>query len=82
MGADVVIAVNLGTPLAPREQLNSILGIGGQVINILTEQNVQLSLATLKPTDILIVPDWAIFRPPISIICRKPFRSARPRRAR
>jgi NTE family protein len=61
MGADIVIAVNLGTPLAPREQLNSILGIGGQVINILTEQNVRLSLATLKPTDILILPELGDF---------------------
>src|SRR5438552_3987484 len=57
MGADVVIAVNLGTPLAPREQLNSILGVSGQVINILTEQHVQLSLAKLKATDILILPE-------------------------
>jgi NTE family protein len=61
MGADIVIAVNLGTPLAPRSQLNSILGVGGQVINILTEQNVQRSLATLKPTDILIVPELGDF---------------------
>ena len=61
MGADVVIAVNLGTPLAPRDQLNSILGVSGQVINILTEQNVQLSLATLKPTDILILPELGDF---------------------
>ena len=61
MGADVVIAVNLGTPLAPREQLNSILGVSGQVINILTEQNVQLSLAALKPTDILILPELGDF---------------------
>jgi NTE family protein len=61
MGADVVIAVNLGTPLAPREQLTSILGISGQVINILTEQNVQQSLATLKPTDILILPELGNF---------------------
>jgi NTE family protein len=61
MGADIVIAVNLGTPLAPREQLNSILGVGSQVINILTEQNVRLSLATLKPTDILILPELGDF---------------------
>jgi NTE family protein len=61
MGADIVIAVNLGTPLAPREQLNSILGVSGQVINILTEQNVQLSLATLKGTDILILPELGDF---------------------
>ncbi len=57
MGADVVIAVNLGTPLAPRSELTSLLGITGQVINILTEQNVRASLASLKPTDVLIEPE-------------------------
>ena len=56
MGAEVVIAVNLGTPLLRPEQLNSIVGVTGQMVNILTEQNVQASLASLKPTDILIVP--------------------------
>src|SRR4029079_10167719 len=56
MGADVVIAVNLGTPLMKREELTSVLGVTGQMINILTEQNVQASLASLKPTDILIEP--------------------------
>ena len=56
MGADVVIAVNLGTPLMKREELTGILGVTGQMINILTEQNVQTSLASLKPTDILIEP--------------------------
>ena len=57
MGADIVIAVNLGTPLLKRDQLSSILGVTGQMINILTEQNVQASLASLKPTDILIEPE-------------------------
>lgn len=57
MGADIVIAVNLGTPLLTRDQLGSILGVTGQMINILTEQNVRASLASLKPTDILIEPE-------------------------
>ncbi|MBK7615097.1 MAG: patatin-like phospholipase family protein [Burkholderiales bacterium] len=57
MGADVVIVVNIGTPLAPRETLNSAIGLTAQMINILTEQNVRRSLATLKPTDILIAPN-------------------------
>jgi NTE family protein len=61
MGADVVIAVNLGTPLMKREELNSIFGVTGQMINILTEQNVQASLASLKPTDILILPELGDF---------------------
>ncbi|MFH0729072.1 MAG: patatin-like phospholipase family protein [Pseudomonadota bacterium] len=57
MGADIVIAVNVGTPLLKREELNSILGVTGQMLSILTEQNVQASLASLKPTDILISPE-------------------------
>jgi len=61
MGADVIIAVNVGTPLLKREQLNSILGVAGQMLSILTEQNVQASLAKLKPTDILISPDLGDF---------------------
>jgi len=56
MGADVVIAVNLGTPLLREDQLNSVLGVTGQMVNILTEQNVQASLASLRPTDVLILP--------------------------
>ncbi|WP_051378828.1 patatin-like phospholipase family protein [Derxia gummosa] len=56
MGADVVIAVNLGTPLMTREQINSVLDVSGQMINILTEQNVRASLAELTPRDVLISP--------------------------
>ncbi len=57
MGADVVIAVNIGSPLASRETLASVGGLTGQMIGILTEQNVQRSLALLKPADVLITPD-------------------------
>ncbi len=57
LGAEIVIAVNIGTPLLKREEVGSIFGIGMQMINILTEQNVQRSLATLTPRDVLIVPD-------------------------
>jgi NTE family protein len=56
MGADVVIAVNIGTPLAGRETLGSVVGITSQMVNILTEQNVQASIATLKPSDLLLAP--------------------------
>jgi NTE family protein len=56
MGADIVIAVNLGTPLLKRDKLGSVLGVSSQMINILTEQNVQASLAMLGPRDILIEP--------------------------
>lgn len=56
MGVDVVIAVNIGTPLAGRETLSSVVGIAAQMINILTEQNVQRSLATLGTSDVLVSP--------------------------
>jgi NTE family protein len=57
MGADIVIAVNVGTPLAPEKSLGSAIGVAQQMINILTEQNVQRSLKELRPQDILIAPD-------------------------
>ena len=56
MGADVVIAVNIGTPPGGRETLNSAVGLTAQMLNLLTEQNVQRSLATLRPDDVLIAP--------------------------
>jgi NTE family protein len=53
----VVIAVNVGSPLLKPEQVGSLLSVSAQMVNILTEQNVAQSLATLKPTDIYIKPD-------------------------
>lgn len=60
MGADVVIAVNIGTPLGARDTLGSLIGVTTQMINILTEQNVQRSLATLGPRDLLIAPQLGL----------------------
>jgi NTE family protein len=57
MGADVVIAVNIGTPLMTKEQLSSIVGFASQSLNILTEQNVREQLAKLGTHDVLIEPD-------------------------
>jgi NTE family protein len=56
MGVDVVIVVNVGTPLSGRESLSSVLGLTEQMIAILTEQNVERSIATLKPHDLLLNP--------------------------
>lgn len=57
MGAQRLIAVNVGTPLAGRETLGSLVGVTAQMINILTEQNVQRSLASLWEDDVLITPE-------------------------
>ncbi len=57
MGADVVIAINIGTPLMSKAQLQSIVGFTSQSLNILTEQNVRAQLARLHAGDVLIEPD-------------------------
>jgi NTE family protein len=57
MGADVLIAVNIGAALAGRETLSSVGGLTAQMLSILTEQNVQRSLALLGPKDVLLAPE-------------------------
>ncbi|MET0442748.1 MAG: patatin-like phospholipase family protein [Casimicrobiaceae bacterium] len=58
MGADVIIAVNIGTPLMNAEQLQSIVGLTAQSLNILTQQNVRASIALLRQgPHVLISPD-------------------------
>jgi NTE family protein len=52
-----VIAVNVGTPLLRREELTGLVAAAAQTLSILTEQNVQASLGTLGPRDVLVAPD-------------------------
>ena len=61
LGARRIIAVNLGTTLSGREALNSLVGVTGQMIAILTEQNVQVSVNQLGPNDVLIAPELGDF---------------------
>ena len=56
-GAQVVIAVNVGSPLLKSGDISGLLSISAQMVSILTEQNVTQSLAKLKPQDIYIKPD-------------------------
>lgn len=56
-GADVLIAVNIGTPLLRREQLTSFLGVSDQLTRILTAGNVNRSLSELAAADVLVTPD-------------------------
>ncbi len=56
-GAEVVIAVNVGSPLLKPEQVSGLLTVTAQMIGLLTEQNVLASLASLGTGDILIQPD-------------------------
>src|SRR5260221_1408006 len=56
-GADVVIAVNVGSPLLKPEEVTGVVTVLGQVVNLLTEQNVEKSRLLLTPRDIYIQPD-------------------------
>nr|WP_295075527.1 patatin-like phospholipase family protein [uncultured Roseateles sp.] len=58
-GADIIIAVDVGTPLAEEKELGSALGVANQMLSILTTQNSARSARTLRPEDVLIDPDLA-----------------------
>lgn len=45
MGADVVIAVDIGDPLAGRDELRSLVAISGQTVGLLTRKNMEPRLA-------------------------------------
>ena len=54
MGADVVIAVDIGTPLGDKESLNSLFAVLGQTANVATMENVRRNI---RLADLLISPD-------------------------
>ncbi|MBL0122614.1 MAG: patatin-like phospholipase family protein [Betaproteobacteria bacterium] len=56
MGADVVIVVNIGTPLLKKNDIQSLVGVSLQMVNILTEQNVRTSIESMTKDDFLISP--------------------------
>ena len=53
---DVVIAVNVGSPLLKAESVGSLLTVTAQMVNILTEQNVKRSIESLTPRDVYLRP--------------------------
>jgi NTE family protein len=57
MGAQVVIAVNVGTPLTPLGNEQDVVNVSLQVVKILGQQNVDVSTASMQASDVLISPD-------------------------
>jgi len=55
LGADRLIVVDIGTPVAV-EGISSALGVSTQMVQILTQQNVDRSLAGIRAGDVLIRP--------------------------
>tara|TARA_B100000700_G_scaffold241549_1_gene268846 strand:- start:2326 stop:4557 length:2232 start_codon:yes stop_codon:yes gene_type:complete len=56
MGADIVIAVDISTPIMQADDVNNLFAITGQLTSLLTRNNVEEQIATLTASDILIVP--------------------------
>jgi NTE family protein len=54
---DVVIAVNVGSPLFKPDEVTGLLSVVGQMVNLLSEQNVARSLTLLRPQDIYLRPE-------------------------
>lgn len=57
LGADVVIAVDVGSRLADPSELHSVLDITSQVTRIVTRSGSDREIAGLGPSDILVQPD-------------------------
>jgi len=57
MGADVLIVIDVGTPLMKRGEITSALKVIGQMSNILSNRNVKAQLATLTSADVYVHPE-------------------------
>ena len=57
MGADIVIAVDISSPMLGREELTSVLSVTEQLTNFLTRRSTDTQIESLGPEDILIVPE-------------------------
>lgn len=56
MGADIVIVVNVTSPLYEQSQIHDLTSVLGQISSILTNNNITESLSLLSSRDILITP--------------------------
>lgn len=61
MGAEVIIAVNIGTTVADIEEIRDALGVASQVVSILTDQNVHRSRRALTDDDLYVEPPLDAF---------------------
>ncbi|HWR88975.1 MAG TPA: patatin-like phospholipase family protein, partial [Dissulfurispiraceae bacterium] len=57
MGAEVIIAIDVGKPFLKRDELGSPLSIVGQMLDIMMKQNVTAQINSLGPADVFIRPE-------------------------
>lgn len=61
MGADVVIAVDVGSPLLTRDGMRTPLDVAYQMVSVLMQEKTNRSIASLREGDVLIVPPLGTF---------------------
>lgn len=57
MGAELIIAIDISTPLLSADELTSVLSVAEQVSSLLTRNTVAEELQYLSSDDTLIIPD-------------------------
>jgi NTE family protein len=57
MGAEIIIAVNVGTPLMKRSEIGNVVGVAAQLALMMGLETIERSIASLQPTDLLITPE-------------------------
>ncbi|MEH6592918.1 MAG: patatin-like phospholipase family protein [Halioglobus sp.] len=57
MGADRLIAIDIGTPLKSRKEITSVVAVADQMLGFLTRKNSLEQIETLSDDDILIRPE-------------------------
>ncbi len=60
LGADIVIAVDVGFPLLPADQIESALDVSNQMLTILIERQTRDQRELLGDADVLIQPDLGL----------------------
>ena len=61
LGADVIIAVDIGSPLQDGEALETFVGVTLQMTSLLVRNTTQRQIETLSGEDILVVPQLGKF---------------------
>lgn len=61
MGADIVIAVDIGSPLLKMDETVNIFTVAEQLTNILVRRTTDQQINTLGSDDVLIVPELGTF---------------------
>jgi NTE family protein len=63
MHVDIIILVDISTPFDEKQKFNNYLSIMGRLSDILMRKNVEETIASLRPNEILITPELGDITP-------------------